>query len=303
MRSFSAVVVCVLGATSIAVAAQSPPGALTPEAAVVRYLRQNTRPGAPVEVSKLVSEVFTSEAERKVLNRLFNAFFKIPLFLVQSGKPGAPPPTLRELAEQFGFESAETADALLRIMETDPRVPRFVDRDPATGEILKVHADRVLSSPRFRTALERTIAGWEGRPAPNFHGVAADGSPVSSATFAGKPFVLYFWFTNCPPCVKTSPLLVALDRTYRKRGLTIVALNADRHLELDYSDADRAAYALKVGMTFPQAQATAETVASFGSVSVFPTLFFIDRNGIIVRQIVNAPDGATLEAAAELALK
>jgi len=218
------------------VAAPSP--AVNPEAAIVEYLKANVRPGAPVVVSTLFNEVFTGEAERKVLNRLFNTFFKIPLFIVQSHKARGTPPSLKEISEQFAFTVPGEADVILRIMESDPRMPKFLERDPLTGEILQVDAEKILAHPRFGKVLERTITGWEGNPAPAFAVKAYDGSELSLTKMTGKPFLLYFWFTNCPPCVATSPLLVELDKVYRPKGFSIVALNADGLLELDYTDAD-----------------------------------------------------------------
>ena len=274
-----------------------------PEAAVVQYLRDNVKPGEPVVVSKLNNEVFTTEPERKALNRLFNTFFKMPLYIVQAQKAKGAPPTLRELSEQFAFTVPGTADVLLRIMESDPRMPRFLERDPKSGEILKVEVERIVNHPRFGKILERTIAGWEGNPAPAFTAKAYDGSELSLAKMAGKPFLLYFWFTNCPPCVKTAPLLVELDRIYGPKGFTIVALNADRLLELDYTDVDRAAYASKLGIRFTLGHANAEAQAAYGGVSMFPTMFLVDKSGTIVKYLVNAPERAVLEEAIQLALK
>ena len=73
---------------ALALNPQTPaPGApLNPEATVVQYLQTNVKPCEPVVVSKLFNEVFTGEPERKVLNRLFNTFFKIPLFVAQTQK-------------------------------------------------------------------------------------------------------------------------------------------------------------------------------------------------------------------------
>ena len=274
-----------------------------PEAAIVEYLKTNVRPGAPVVVSTLFNEVFTSEAERKVLNRLFNSFFKIPLFIVQSQKAKGIPPSLKEISEQFSFTVPGEADVILRIMESDPRVPRFLERDPQSGEILRVDVSRIISHPKFGKILERTITGWEGNPAPAFSARAYDGAEVSLEKLAGKPFLLYFWFSNCPPCVATSPLLVELDKVYRPRGFHILGLNADKLLELDYTDADRAAYAARLGIRFPLAHASAEAQAAYGGVSVFPTLFFVDRAGVVVKHLVNGQDKAVLEGAIELALK
>jgi thiol-disulfide isomerase/thioredoxin len=299
---FLALVLCASAVSQTSVPADSPTPAIA-EAKIVRYLRENVRPGAPVVVSTLTNEIFPGEVDRRVLNRLFNTFFKMPLYVVQAQMAAGVPPSLKELSEQFAFTSPETADVLLRIMDMDPRVPKFLERDPRSGEILKVDSARILGHPRFGKILERTIAGWEGKPAPEFSVKAYDGSALALADLRGKPFLLYFWFSNCPPCVKTAPLLVELDKEYAPKGFRIVGLNADRLLELDDSDADRAAYATKLGISFTQAHANAEIQAAYGGVAVFPTLFFVDRAGTIVEFLVNAPDRNTLEEAVKLALK
>lgn len=292
---------------TLALTVQAPPlpptAALSPEATIVEYLKANVKPGEPVVVSRLFNEVFTGEPERKALNRLFNTFFKIPLFVVQAQKAKGTPPSLKEISEQFSFTVPGTADVILRVMESDPRMPKFLERDPKTGEIVKADVDKIMAHPRFGKILERTITGWEGNPAPAFAVKAYDGADLTLASLAGKPFLLYFWFTNCPPCVKTSPMLVELDRVYRAKGFNIVALNADRLLELDYTDADRAAYATRLGIKFALAHVSAEAQMAYGGVSVFPTLFFVDKAGVVVKHLVNGHEQAVLEDAIKLALK
>jgi thiol-disulfide isomerase/thioredoxin len=273
------------------------------EARVVEYLKANVKPGQPVVVSELYNSVFTAPEERAVLNRLFNTFFKVPLYLAQYVAAAGKPPTLREISEQFHLEVPGEADVMLRIMESDPRVPRFVTRDPATGEITKVDVDAVLKDPRFGKALERTITGWEGRPAPAFTTTTYEGQPVTSESLARRPHLLYFWFTGCPPCLRTAPLLAQLDREFGPKGLRIVALNADRVLELPYSDEARAAYARTEGWSFTLAYMTPAAQEAYGAVSVFPTLFFVNRRGIVVRQFVNFQDLETLERASRVALE
>jgi thiol-disulfide isomerase/thioredoxin len=279
------------------------PGDSEPEARVVEYLKANVKPGQPVVVSELYNSVFTAPEERAALNRLFNTFFKMPLYLAQHFAAAGKPPTLREISEQFHFEVPGEADVLLRIMESDPRMPRFVTRDAATGEITSVHVDRILADLRFGRALERTITGWEGRTAPAFETTTYDGKPLTSESLAGKPHLVYFWFTGCPPCMRTAPLLAELDRDYAGRGFRIVALNADRALELPYTDEDRTAYAARSGWGFTLAHMTPDVQEAYGAVSVFPTMFFVDRKGTVVRQFVNFQQMATLEEATRVALQ
>jgi thiol-disulfide isomerase/thioredoxin len=283
----------------------APQASQAPEAEVkvVEYLKTHVKAGERVVVSQLYNEVFTTDAERAALNRLFNTFFKLPLYMAQYQKAAGKPPTLREISEQFAFYVPGEADLMLRIMESDPRMPNFMRRHPLNGEVVIVDVERVLAHPRFGKALERTISGWEGRPAPAFSASDYDGQPVGSAELAGRPHLLYFWFTNCPPCVRTSPLLVELDRTYAAKGFRIVGLNADRVLELPYGDEQRRAYAKQQGLAFTLAHLTPEVQEAYGSVSVFPTMFFVDAKGTIVKHFVNQQDKPALEAALQLALQ
>jgi thiol-disulfide isomerase/thioredoxin len=114
-----------------------------------------------------------------------------------------------------------------------------------------------------------------------------DGSRHSLGQGAGGPHLVYFWFTGCPPCVRTTPILAALNEEYAPRGFEILAVNADRVLELPWGDEDRAAYAEEQGITFPLVHATPEVLEAYGSVSVYPTLFFVDAEGVIISHGVN----------------
>jgi len=273
------------------------------ETRIVDYLKANVVPGERVIVSDLYNEVFTTPEERAVLDRLFNTFFKIPLYIAQYNQSAGQPPTLAELSEQFGFAVPGQADVILRILESDPRIPSFFARDRETGEIVSVDVEAIRGDARFGKLLERSLAGWVGKAAPPFALAAIGGEEISTAALRGKGHLVYFWFTACPPCVKTTPLLVELYEKYAPRGFEIVALNADRFLELPYTDEHRAAYIEKLGIRFPVAHLTAEVQQAYGAVSVFPTLFFVDGQGLVVEHNVNFQDRDALETAIEKTLE
>jgi thiol-disulfide isomerase/thioredoxin len=252
-------------------------------------------------VSEL-NKMFTSPDEQKVLNRLFNTFFKIPMFMVQYNASTKKIPTLQELAEQFNFKVPGESDVMLRIMESDPRIPKFLTRDARTGEITAIDVPKITASPQFGRVLERTIAGWEGKTEPEFAIQTYDGKPLTSQDMAGKPHLVYIWFTNCPPCVKTSPLLAKLYNKYSSQGFKIVAANSDKVLDLPYDDAMRADYVKKLGINFTTAYLNAKMQNDYGGVSVFPTMFFVDKNGLIVKHFVNFQEETVLDAAIQTAL-
>jgi len=277
--------------SSALTAAPAPPSGVAveeadAEARVLDYIRDHLQPGQPLLVSELYSKVFTQPAERKALDKLYNAFFRIPLFLADYQEKFGSPPTLKTIAQQFDLRSPQAAEVLLRVMESDPRVPRFLTRDPKSGEITQLDVAMVRSDPRFGAAVTSRLSGWEGKPAPEFKLTGLDGHDVASAGLRRKVVLLYVWFTGCPPCMKETPELVKLEREFGNRGLSIVGANADRLLNLNYSDQDRERYVQKQGINFPVVHWTKESDTAYGRIAIFPTLFLIDGKGGIVRHWV-----------------
>ena len=272
------------------------------EEKVVRYLKEHAKPGEPLIVSDLYNNVFKTPEERKVLDRLFNTFFKIPLFVAQYKAGTNQIPTLADIARQFNLPVEGEASVLLSIIDDDPRVPNFMTRDPKTGEITDVNIEAVKKDRRFGQVLERTLSGWVGKEAPAFSVQLLDGKPFSSEELKGRNYLIYFWFSGCPPCVRISPGLVELQRKFGSRDFTVVAINADRFLELETTDGQRAAYIKKAGYQFPVAYLDKKMQESYGNVNVYPTLFLVDSRGIIRKQYVSyqAPDALMEDVSALL---
>lgn len=124
------------------------------EARIVTYLKDNVRPGKPVLVTDLYNNVFTAPEEREVLQRLHDEFFTIPAVAAQMYVKTGKIPTLQELSDHFQYKVPGEMDVMLRIMEADPRAPKFLERDPATGEITNIDVDRIAADERFGKLLQ-----------------------------------------------------------------------------------------------------------------------------------------------------
>lgn len=271
------------------------------EKKILQQIKGTLRPGEALVVSRLANDFKTPE-ERQALDRLYNIFFKVPLFLIEYDQRVSELPKLAAIAEQFALPDVESAGILLDVMEADPRVPRFLKRDPASGEITAVDRDRIRQDTRFNKALERSIAGWVGRQAPPFSATALQGPEINVERLQGRVVLLYFWFTNCPPCKRIAPHLVELDAGLRGRGLSIVGINADKDLGLGYTDQDRMEYLKKTRIEFPVVEGSREVLQAYGNVSIFPTLFLLDTAGRIIKHYVNYQPLETLQADIEKAL-
>jgi len=299
MQAIAAILVCAL---SGAFGLQEKPE-LEVEERVVQYLKDNVKPGEPLIVSNLYNNVFQQPEERKVLDRLFNTFFKIPLFVAQYKAATDEIPTLADISRQFNLPVEGEADILLTIIDSDPRVPKFMRRDPATGEITAVDIEAVKKDRRFGQMLERTLMGWPGRDAPAFKLEQFDGGTLASTDLRGRSYLLYFWFSGCPPCVRISPHLVQLQKNFGERDFTVIAVNADRLLELEATDEQRAAYVKKVGYNFPVGYLNPEMQQAYGNINVYPTLFLVDSRGVIQKYYVNYQPYETLAQDLENVLK
>jgi thiol-disulfide isomerase/thioredoxin len=301
-HTFNILALFIVSLLSLGSLASFPLGERAAEEKIIGYLKANLKPGEPVLITKLYNEIFTSPEERKVLDRLYNIFFKLPTFVAQYYVTSRRPPTLQEITQQFNLLVAGEADVILKIIEYDRRIPKFISRDPQTGEITAVDIEKIKADSRFNKVIERSITGWEGRVAPPFAIQSMDGQEINFSALKGKTRLLYFWFTHCPPCVKITPHLVSLQKRFEARNFTVIGLNADKVLELGYDDSERKAYLEKNHVNFPVAHLTTEVQSAYGGVQLFPTLFLVDKDGIIRGHFVNYQEEQTLEKAIEAVL-
>ena len=54
------------------------------------------------------------------------------------------------------------------------------------------------------------------------------GESLSLATFKGKPLLVNFWATWCPPCVEELPMIDAFWREHAAKGLQVLGLAIDQ---------------------------------------------------------------------------
>lgn len=288
-----------IGTILLAVQFQQP----DPETRVVNYLKANLKPGQPVKASELVRTVFKATEEQKTLQRLLDVLPRLPIVIAELQIRTGRIPKLQELSEQFDFKVAGEMDVVLRILESDSRYPKFLTRSPSTGEITKIDLAAIRKDPKLNQILNRSITNREGQIAPAFATVAYSTLPLNSAQVRGQPHLVFFWFTNCVPCGQTTPLLTKAYEKYSPQGFHVIYLNADKVLGLPYTDLLRADYVRKQKIRFPVGHVTTVMQQSYATVTLFPTMFVVNRQGRIVKHLVGPQPAEALDAAIQAAMR
>ena len=120
-----------------------------------------------------------------------------------------------------------------------------------------------------------------------------DGHPLARADLAGRPVLVEFWATWCPPCRSTLGWLGDLKRRHGDR-LAVLAIA----VQSDEPEIRKAVADLKLPIVW--AIGTPELGRAFGDVSAVPTLFLFGSDGRTAGAYYGAPP--TLHADVEAAL-
>ncbi|MBC7258289.1 MAG: TlpA family protein disulfide reductase [Chloroflexi bacterium] len=129
----------------------------------------------------------------------------------------------------------------------------------------------------------------KGSPAPDFEISYPNGKKTRLSDLKGKPVLVNFWATWCPPCRAEVPEIQKAYERYKANGFVVVAVNVQE------SSKDVAGFMEKYGMTFTVAIDSSGAVGRLYRVSGIPASFFVDRAGIVREIFVGSLTAADLD--------
>lgn len=135
-----------------------------------------------------------------------------------------------------------------------------------------------------RSAPGGAVSGPVAEPAPGFWGMQWEtpaGLILATRSLQGKPLLLNFWATWCPPCVEELPLLNRFFNAHKAKGWQVVGLAIDKKSAVD-------PYLLKNPLDFPVALAGlsgADLGRALGNLTgSLPFTVIIGSNGSVVHR-------------------
>lgn len=107
-----------------------------------------------------------------------------------------------------------------------------------------------------------------------------NGVEVNLADFKGKPMLINFWATWCPPCLEEIPYFVELVDKYKDDGLVVLGISTDDTADqLKPFAADmKMNYPVLVGLNEPELE------RAFGAMWAIPVTVFVKKDGNVCKE-------------------
>jgi peroxiredoxin len=113
-------------------------------------------------------------------------------------------------------------------------------------------------------------------PAPDFALKGPDGRTYRLADYRGKPIILNFWATWCPPCRAEMPSMERAHQRLSRDGIALIAVNVGDDVQAIRE------FLTATPVSFPLPMDLDSSVAQLYPLIGLPTTFVIDPKGRLI---------------------
>ena len=128
---------------------------------------------------------------------------------------------------------------------------------------------------KYKTGNEAITGSKLGQYAPDFETEYLNGTKFHLYELRGKPVILNFWASWCPPCVREMPILGDFYIEH-KDEILVIGIN------LGEKDQAIERFLKRVNVSFPIVKDKNNSIEGRYNLIIRPTTYFIDENGVIV---------------------
>jgi len=138
----------------------------------------------------------------------------------------------------------------------------------------------IIFSPFVQSAETLLTKITPVRNAPEFSLQDLDGNIVKLSDFRGKPLIVNFWATWCPPCRKEMPSMERAWQIIKDQGIAMVAINVGEDEDTVFT------FTADYPLSFPLLLDTTGSVTQRWPVVGLPTTFIVNPEGKIVYRAI-----------------
>ena len=133
--------------------------------------------------------------------------------------------------------------------------------------------------PGTKTGITNLEAQGRWMPSFTLPSPVAEGPAFSSDALAGKVVLVSFFASWCRSCLEEIPLLKKMQKKFGEENFTILAIALDRENELGLKNLIQ-----KQKINYPVLLADETVKKDFGGIAILPTMFLINREGILLKK-------------------
>jgi peroxiredoxin len=161
----------------------------------------------------------------------------------------------------------------------------------ALGVMLMVHLGACTKGNRASSVQQGVGRSGVAKPelavAPGVSLESLGGKKVELASFRGKPVLIHFWASWCPPCIPELPHMISFAAKTQAKGWTVLAISTD-------ADWQKVKAALPAGDALPQnfvvlLDSSSQVAEAYGSF-MYPESYWVNTDGRIERKWVGPQD-------------
>jgi len=115
------------------------------------------------------------------------------------------------------------------------------------------------------------------------------GKDIVLSSLKGKPVILDFWATWCPPCKEMIPLIIDLRKQHQPDKLVIIGISNE-------SEAKLKPFVEKAGINYQIVSYSKDLPAPFDAITSIPTMIFIDSDGVIRDVLIGTHEAKDINA-------
>ena len=127
-------------------------------------------------------------------------------------------------------------------------------------------------------------------PLPDVIVTTLGGEVVNLADLRGRPVLINFWATWCPPCREEMPSLERVEPKWAERGAAVIVINFEE------DEATIRRYLAENGLSLRVFQDSSGEVAQKLDITYLPTTLFVDGTGVIRSRSESALSQGQMEA-------
>jgi thiol-disulfide isomerase/thioredoxin len=143
----------------------------------------------------------------------------------------------------------------------------------------------ISAAPPGTTTEGDIPAPQKGFLAPDFQLETFGHETYRLSDLRGKPVLINFWASWCPPCRSEMPAIQKVYDEYRDQGFEVLAVNSTHQDNLG----DAITFAQIRRLTFPILLDRDGSVGRQYEIRSLPTTFFVDSEGIIQDVVIGGP--------------